>query len=376
MIDKTKMRAFVEVLIPGTQCNIKCHYCYLVQQNRRKMQKGLFNYDLETMIQAFGPERWGGVLYISLCGEGETLLWKDLPEFTLALLKQGHYINITNNGTVTKAFERFYEIIPEELLHHLNFSFSYHPLELERIKRKEVFFENVNNAKRHGCSILVQFNLSDGYLPLLDDIERECLERTGAKPQVAATRELKEDKSWKLYTEGTTDEYIRAGKRFESPLFDFTMKNFNVKRKEFCYAGLYTYTLTLSDGHLRACYIEPVFQNIFEDVNKPILHKPVGCHCRDPYCINSSHFISLGCIPTYKAPTYADLRNRVCTDGKEWYTPEFKAFVSQKLYENNPTLSYMEQIKLNYLKSYDNLCYKIKSVLSRIFSQLLRCTKK
>ena len=26
--------------------------------------------------------------------------------------------------------------------------------------------------------------------------------------------------------------------RFHSPLFDFTYKNFNVKRKEFCYAGV------------------------------------------------------------------------------------------------------------------------------------------
>ena len=373
MIDKTKMKAFVEVLIPGTQCNIKCHYCYLVQQNRRKMQKGVFNYDLETMIKAFAPERWGGVLYISLCGEGETLLWKELPEFTLALLKQGHYINITNNGTITKAFERFYEIIPQELLHHLNFSFSYHPLELERIKRKDVFFDNVCSAKRHGCSILVQFNLSDGYLPILDDIERECVERVGAKPQVAATRQLTKDHKWKLYTEGTMTEYKEVGERFDSPLFDFTMKNFNVKRREFCYAGLYTYTLSLSNGHLTPCYSEPQYQNIFENVKSPISLRPVGCTCKDPYCINSSHFISLGCIPSYKSPSYASLRNRVCTDGTEWYTPEFKSFVSQKLYANNPLLSQTQRILINIQNT---LCYSIYRFKSIMFRILLQCTKR
>lgn len=25
------IKSFIEVLIPVTQCNIKCHYCYVVQ---------------------------------------------------------------------------------------------------------------------------------------------------------------------------------------------------------------------------------------------------------------------------------------------------------------------------------------------------------
>ena len=62
---------------------------------------------------------------------------------------------------------------------------------------------------------------------------------------------------------------------------------------------------------------------------------PVGQYCQSPFCMNSSHFISLGTIPELKdAPTYADLRNRICIDGSEWYTPEFKNMSSQKLYDN------------------------------------------
>ena len=36
------------------------------------------------------------------------------------------------------------------------------------------------------------------------------------------------------------EEYIKIGKEMQSPLFDFTCKNFMVKRKEYCYAGYWS----------------------------------------------------------------------------------------------------------------------------------------
>lgn len=82
-------------------------------------------------------------------------------------------------------------------------------------------------------------------------------------------------------------------------------------------------------------YIELKRQNIFEDIDRPIKFQPVGNHCHSPFCMNSSHFLALGNIPSLLSPSYADLRNRHCTDGREWYTEEFKEAMSGKLYENN-----------------------------------------
>ena len=52
-------------------------------------------------------------------------------------------------------------------------------------------------------------------------------------------------------TQMTQQEYVEIGKGFVSPLFDFTTHNFNVKRKEFCYAGSWAYTLNLKTGVLK-----------------------------------------------------------------------------------------------------------------------------
>jgi hypothetical protein len=46
-------------------------------------------------------------------------------------------------------------------------AFSFHYLELLRIKKIDTFFENVNYVKSLGCSILVQVNLYDDYLPYM-----------------------------------------------------------------------------------------------------------------------------------------------------------------------------------------------------------------
>ena len=35
-------------------------------------------------------------------------------------------------------------------------------------------------------------------------------------------------------------------------------------------------------------------------------------------------FLTLGVIPELETPTYADIRNRVCEDGREWLSKEVK----------------------------------------------------
>lgn len=67
-----------------------------------------------------------------------------------------------------------------------------------------------------------------------------------------------------------------------------------MKRKEFCFAGDWSGTLNLQTGVLTKCYADYDGVNIFEDVDAPIPFEAVGKHCGSPYCVNSSHFMSLG----------------------------------------------------------------------------------
>lgn len=340
-----KIKYFFECLIPITACDIKCHYCYVVQRDNRKMKMADMKYSPEYIGKALSRERLGGIAYFSLCGAGETMMQKELPELMLALLKEGHYVNVTTNGTVTKAFKRIAEVIPSELLKHVQFSFSLHLIELKRINFVDKFFDNVNFVKSLGCSFLVQFNLCDEYEPLFDEIKTLCLERVGALPQVAATRdELNLSKDIRLYTRHSREEYEAKGREFNSPLFDFTMKNFMVKRREYCYAGKWGGSLNMATGDFRPCYASPITINLFKNIEKPIKFYSVGHHCRSPFCMNSSHFISFGVIPEYKAPTYFDLRNRNMLNGANWINKDMQKIMSQKLYDNHGRDSKMDSM--------------------------------
>ena len=340
-----KVKYFFECLIPITACNIKCHYCYVVQRENRKMKMADMKYSPEHIGKALSRKRLGGVAYFSLCGAGETMMQKDLPELMLALLKEGHYVNVTTNGTVTKAFKRIADIIPSELLKHVQFSFSLHLIELKRINFVDKFFENVNYVKSLGCSFLVQFNLCDEYEPLFDEIKQLCIQHVGALPQVAATRDEQDlSKNIRLYTHHTREKYETKGREFKSPLFDFTMKNFMVKRHEYCYAGKWGGSLNMATGEFKPCYASPITMNLFKDIDKPIKFHSVGRHCLSPFCMNSSHFISFGIIPEYEAPTYFELRNRKTKKGVNWISDDMRQAMSQKLYDNRERDSFKDML--------------------------------
>lgn len=352
-----KLNSFIEVLIPITQCNFKCHYCYVMQRDERTNHKAILP-PVDLICKALTKKRLNGISYISLCGAGETMLVKELPEITLGLLKEGHYINITTNGTITRCFDLFEKIAVEypNLMKHLNFSFSLHHLELIRTNTYDKFWSNIDKCKKMGASFVLQLNLCDEYEPYLEEIKQLCLSHVGALPQVAATRnEIDVTNNIDLFTKHNKEEYIKIGRIMESPLFEYTMKNFMVKRNEFCYAGRFAYVLNMSTGIIKPCYCSYNYQNIYDNLDKPIKLYPVGKHCQSPFCMNSSHFMSLGVIPDLKCdPSYADLRNRLTIYGSEWYQPEFKKMLSQKICDNvdlRLTLSDKIHIEYNAVKS-------------------------
>lgn len=357
---KENMKCFVECLLPTTQCNLKCEYCYVKQRKDDEQKQIPLDYDVSHIISAFNKHRWGGTVYISLTGYGETFLQKELVSLVHGLLQLGHYVNITTNGTVSARIDELLDF-DKNLLKHLHVAFSFHYLELKQRKLLDVFFNNVQKVKSSGASFLVQMNLYDGYLPYLKDIKKVCLERIGALPQLAATR--LEGSTTSLHTSLPLAEYKKIGDTFSSPLFDFTMRNFNVKRKEFCYAGKWSFNLKMKNGDLYACYGMGRVQNIFRDINSKIVFEPVGKHCKANFCFNSSHFLSLGVIPEFEAPSYAALRNR---DEAGWYNEDAKQFLGRKFIETYPLLSPFKKYFYNLI-GYRFTCINfVKKLLNHI----------
>lgn len=340
-----KIKRFFECLIPVTVCNLECHYCYVIQEHRRSMKLAELKYTPEHMAQALRKERVGGTCLISICGAGETLAQREVIDIVAAILAEGHYVNITTNGTLSQRFDELIEKCKPNI-NHLHISFSMHYLELVRLNLLERFFDNIDKVRQAGASFLLQINLCDEYIPYIDEIKKISYEKVGAYPQVALTRN-EETVPMSIHSKLTEEEYYRYGSLFESPLFDFTFKNFNVKRKEFCYAGDWSGALDLQTGILKKCYNEPNGVNIFEDINKPICFEAVGSNCKSSYCVNSSHFMSLGVIPEISTPTYVQLRNRICSDGREWFNQEVKSFLNTKLCESNKEYRAKQKRKIN-----------------------------
>lgn len=357
-----RIKRFFECLLPITSCNMKCSYCYVMQRDKRYMKKALLKYSPAQIGDALSKERLGGICYFSICGAGETCLQPEIAEIVYNILKHGHFVNITTNGTITKQIEKILTL-NKEYVDKLHFAFSFHYLELKRLNMMDTFFLNVKKVHDIGASFLIQVNLCDEYEPYLEDIKKICIEHTGAMPQVAATR--KESiglRKIELLTSHTEAEYKAYGDLFNSPLFDFTMKNFNIKRKEFCYAGDWAGNLNLATGELRRCYCSYLYrQDIFKNPKKEIKFLAIGNWCGSPFCMNSSHFMSFGIIPELSTPTYAHLRNR---DDADWYNETAKFAMSCKLSEENTEYGSMKKAKSNIVGFIDS-CLRIAIQISQ-----------
>lgn len=367
-----KIKRFFECLLPVTVCNLECEYCYVIQSERRHMKLAELKYTPEHIARALRRERVGGTCLISICGAGETLAQQEAVDIAAALLKEGHYVNITTNGTLAGRFDALVEACGKDI-EKLHISFSMHYLELKKRGWIDLFFGNIQKMRRAGASILLQINLCDSYVPYIDEIKQISMEKIGAYPQAALTR-IETARPFKVYTNGSAEEYLENGRRFQSPLFEFTAKNFNVKRKEFCYAGEWSGVLDLGTGVLKKCYAESPGVNIFDDVDAPIIFSPVGRACKSEYCVNSSHFMSLGVIPSIETPSYGQLRNR---PEAGWQTHRMKDFLSTRLYESNRQYSTKEMSGIAMRRKIIKLREKVVEcrfyqTLSRIKTKLTR----
>jgi len=338
------------------------------QQNRKLGKLPVFNRTPEEIAKALSIERLGGISLISITGSGETLIPKEVPAIVSNILKQGHFVNVTTNGTLTRRFKQIIEM-SESCCSRLHISFSLHYTELIKNKLLDVFFDNVKYVRDAGCSILVQINLSDEYIAHWDDIKDLVRKETGAAPQVALTRD-ESVRPFKIMTSLSDEKYVQLGQEMHSPLFDFTVKNFNKKQKGFCYAGAWSAKLDLATGSMSGCYSFGINQNIFENINRPIRFEPIGKNCPFDYCFNSSHFLSLGTIPALNTPTYGQLRNRT---EATWYSQEVRSFLNQKLSDDNDLLSANAQ---QYYNAKYFLISKIQRINRKVFYVLQHLKKR
>ena len=100
-------------------------------------------YSVEQIKKALTKQRFGGVCYFSICGAGETLIPDYVINIVQAILENGHFVNITTNGTLNQRFDELCNL-DERLRRKLNISFSFHYLELLRVNKLDDFFDNLD----------------------------------------------------------------------------------------------------------------------------------------------------------------------------------------------------------------------------------------
>lgn len=360
---KIQIKRFFECLIPVTMCNLKCSYCYVIQRDYRNMKLADMKYSPEHIGRCLTQERLGGPCFFSICGAGETLMQPETLCIAHELLKNGHIVNITTNGTLKKRFDDLHNFTADEM-QRLHISFSLHYTELKKRNLLDTFFENVLLVKQLGGSFVVQLNLCDEYIPFIHEIKTVCMDRLGGFPQLAATRDEEHNlKNISLLTALSTEEYLALGKTFDSELFNYTIENFNVKRKEFCYAGERSGVLNLATGELNKCYSVQPMQRIFDDENTTINFEPVGKNCHCEFCLNSSHFMSLGVIDNDDSRSYCSLRNR---PEAKWFNDTMEYALSQKLWNNNPQYDESKQRQFSRKQYICSQYYKIRHFVGRI----------
>jgi exopolysaccharide biosynthesis predicted pyruvyltransferase EpsI/pyruvate-formate lyase-activating enzyme len=336
-----KPRRFILAHVPVFACNLHCKYCYLTLQEEKRHKAASFKYDPTHIANALSAERLGGICLFNMCGDGETLLPPESLKILYNLLAQGHYIEVVTNGTLTKRFDHILRF-PDAFLQRLLFKFSFHYLELLRLSKLEAFFSNVQRIREAGCSFTIELTPHDELIPYIEEIKKLCRDKAGSVCHATIARDdSRPDRP--VLSHFAWHEYIRIWGSLGSPMFSFKTETFNVKRREFCYAGCWALYVNLGTGITTQCYGCKLQQNIFEDLSKPIVFVPVGKACPEPHCYNSHGLMTMGLIPSIKTPTYAEMRNRVCGDGREWLTPGMKLFISSKLCETNKEFSSSRQ---------------------------------
>jgi pyruvate-formate lyase-activating enzyme len=341
-----KIKRLVNIHIPGYACNLKCNYCYVTHRKLYDEPLPKFKYTPEEVRKALSKERLEGTCLLSLTATGETLLHPQVVHYIRAFLEEGHYVHVVTNGTVRKRFEEI-AAFPPELFKRLFFKFSYHYFELKSKNLMDTFFSNIHKMYEIGASFTLEATPSDEMIPYIDEMKEVAIKNAGAVCHLTVGRDQRIRRQLPILTNMDNEGYKKTWSIFNSSLFDYKMEIFGVKRKEFCYAGDWAIFIDLATGNMTQCYDSIYTQNIFKDIAKPVRFFPVGCNCRSQHCYNGHAMLAFGIIPELKAPTYAEMRNKICADNSEWLYPEMKSCFETKLYETNLEYTSWKKFKVN-----------------------------
>lgn len=363
-----KIKKFIDCYVPIEHCNFKCSYCYIPTLDNFKRIDRDINLEPQFIRKALSKKRLGGTCMINLCAGGETLISNKIIPIVEQLLEEGHYVMIVTNGSLTKRFEEILNFANKELYKRLFIKFSFHYLELQRLNLMNTFFENIKRMRDAKISFTLEITPSDEYIPHIKQIQEISMQKLGALPHITVARI--ENGEIPIMTTLTKEEYQKTWRSFNSKLFDFKMEIFNEKRKEFCYAGAWTYILDLASGDLKQCYRGKFIQNIYKNLEEPIKEKAIGCYCPEPHCFNGHALLAFGAIPNFATNvTFEDERNRKCTDKTEWLQPEMKDFMKSKLIDANNQYSDKEKQKINNINKRYNRYRKIKAELKKMLGK-------
>ena len=340
-----KIKRYIECYIPTETCNLRCHYCYIAQKRKFNNKLVSFSHTKEEIRSALSKQRLGGTCLLNFCAGGETLLSGEVLTVVKELLEEGHYVMIVTNGTISARFQEI-SLWNENLREKLIIKFSFHFLEMKRLKWFDRFFGNIELMKKSRVSYTVEITPSDELIPYIDEIKNMCINRLGALPHITIARDDRTSGIDHL-SQYSFDEYTNIWNSFNSELFKFKSTIFYIKQKKFCYAGDWSIYLNLQTGDYKQCYCGAYLGNIY-NMEMKLIFRPIGYNCSLPHCYNGHAFLALGDIPELSAPTYAELRNRKCQDGSEWLFPKVKRFFSTKLNESNKEISTARKFKIKH----------------------------
>lgn len=327
-----KLHKVIFIQIPTLWCNLRCSYCYLLQNDKNVLNKEKMRYPHKPnyIAKALSYNRMGGMTYFDLTSFGETFLYKDIVELTKYLLQEGHIVSITTNGTIQNKLKELLQL-PDELLENLFIRFSFHYDELKKKKLISLFFDNVRNVQKTVASMTVMMVAEDNYLPYKNKIKELFIKELGALPQLDFARESTTN-DYKLLSKKTIDEYMQEWSDFESEKFNHRKYFFERKITERCHAGECCSFLNIFTGELYPCSQMPSFTNIYDDITDEIQFKEFGYGCPCEWCINSIMWGNFGAIESsYKGPGYAKILNRIDTNGKPWIKDKLYQILNQRL---------------------------------------------
>jgi len=297
-------------------------------------------YTPQEVAYAIRPERIGGLAYVNLCADGETLLVKNIDLYAREMAERGHYIEVVTNLTVTPVLNKFLSW-PKEMLKHLEFKCSFHYLELKKNNKLELFAQNVKKIWEAGASANIEITPSDELIPYIHEVIEFSRSNFGALPHLTIARDDRTD-DITILSKLSDEDYEKTWSQFESEFWRFKRTIFGKYQNEFCYAGQWSVYADLTTGDSKQCYCGKYIGNIFENPEAPFPQTAIG-RCPQAHCYNGHALLTLGLIPKRSDPGYGDLRDRETSNGQHWLRPQLRDFFNNRLKENNRELSEIEQ---------------------------------